>query len=221
VFPHHEAEIAQSEGVTGHQVVSCWVHGEHLMLTGTRMSKSAGNFFRITEVVEQGYDPLAFRYLTLQAKYRTKLNFSPEAMGGADHALRQLRDRVSEWSAAPDGLRGDFDERFRAALADDLDLPAAMALVSELIRSDLAAGAKARLLIEWDRVLGLDLARAPRREAVPDGAAALLSSREKARAAKDFATADRIRDELAAMGVTVTDTPDGQRWEVRRPATRE
>src|SRR5947207_2000784 len=138
VFPHHEAEIAQSEGVTGHQVVGCWVHGEHLMLSGTRMSKSAGNFFRITALVEQGFDPLAFRYLTLQAKYRAKLNFSPEAMSGADHALRQLRDRVAEWSAAPDGPRGDFDERFRAALADDLDLPGAMARVAELIRSDLA-----------------------------------------------------------------------------------
>ena len=216
VFPHHEAEIAQSEGVTGHQVVSCWVHGEHLMLSGTRMAKSAGNFFRITELVEQGFDPLAFRYLTLQAKYRTKLNFSPEAMRGADHAVRQLRDRVSEWSAVPDGPRGDLDERFRAALADDLDLPAAMALVSELIRSDLAPGAKARLLIEWDRVLGLDLARAREREALPDGAAVLLSSRERARAAKDFATADRLRNELAAMGVSVTDTPDGQKVVVRR-----
>jgi cysteinyl-tRNA synthetase len=142
-------------------------------------------------------------------------------MRGADHALGQLRDRVNEWSAAPDGAHGDFDERFRAALADDLDLPGAMALVSELSRSDLAPGAKARLLIEWDRVLGLDLARAPRRGALPDGAAALLSSREKARAAKDFATADRIRSELAAMGVRVTDTPDGQTWEVGRPVTRK
>src|SRR6266567_4831450 len=125
VFPHHEAEIAQSEGVTGHRVVGCWMHGGHLLLAGTRMAKSAGNFFRITELVERGFDPLAFRYLMLQAKYRTKLNFSPEAMRGADHAVRQLRDRVSEWSAAPDGPRGDLDERFRAALADDLDLPAA------------------------------------------------------------------------------------------------
>jgi len=216
VFPHHEAEIAQSEGVTGHQVVGCWVHGEHLMLSGTRMAKSAGNFFRITELVERGVDPLAFRYLTLQAKYRTKLNFSTEAMSGANHALRQLRDRMAEWSAAPDGPRGDLDQRFRAALADDLDLPRAMALVSELIRSDLAPGAKARLLIEWDRVLGLDLARAPEHEALPDGAAALLTSRERARTEKDFATADRLRGELAAMGVAVTDTPDGQRWEVRR-----
>ncbi len=217
VFPHHEAEIAQSEGATGHQVVSLWVHGEHLMLSGTRMAKSAGNFFRVTELADQGFDPLAFRYLALQAKYRTKLNFSPEAMQGADHALRQLRERVSDWSAAPDGPRGDYDERFRAALADDLDLPAAMALVSELLRSDLTPGAKARLLIDWDRVLGLDLARARPHDAVlPDGASALLAAREQARAAKDFATADRLRGKLAAMGVSVIDTPDGQKWEVRR-----
>ena len=217
VFPHHEAELAQSEGVTGHQVVGCWVHGEHLMLSGTRMAKSAGNFFRITELVEQGYDPLAYRYLTLQAKYRTTMNFSPEAMSGADHALRQLRDRMAEWSSAPDGPRRDYEERFRSTLADDLDLPGAMALVADLARSDLAPGAKARLLADWDRVLGLDLARARPHESLPDGAAALLSSREEARAAKDFSTADRLRGELAAMGVAVTDTPEGQKWVVRRP----
>ena len=217
VFPHHEAEIAQSEGVTGHQVVGCWVHGEHLLLGGARMAKSAGNFFRVTELAEQGFDPLAFRYLTLQAKYRTKLSFSTESMTGADHALRQLRDRVSEWSAGPDGPRGDYDERFRAALADDLDLPSAMALVAELVRSDLVRGAKARVLIDWDRVLGLDLSRTRPSESLPDGAAALLTSREQARTAKDFATADRLRNDLAALGVAVIDTPEGQKWEVRRP----
>jgi len=193
VFPHHEAEIAQSEGARGHQVVGCWLHGEHLLLSGTRMAKSAGNFFRVTELVDQGYDPLAFRYLVLQAKYRTKLNFSPEAMAGADRALRQLRDHVSDWSAGPDGERGDFEERFRDALADDLDVPAAMALVAELTRSDLAPGAKARLLTGWDSVLGLDLSRERPRAALPDGASALLTAREHASAAKDFATADRLR----------------------------
>ena len=215
VFPHHEAEIAQSEGATGHQVVSCWLHGEHLLLAGTRMAKSAGNFFRVTELVDQGFDPLAFRFLVLQAKYRTKLNFSPAAMAGADRALRQLRDHVSDWSAAPDGERGDFEERFRDALADDLDLPAAMALVAELTRSNLAPGAKARLLAGWDSVLGLDLSRERSRAALPDGASALLTAREQARAAKDFVTADRLRGELSAMGVAVTDTPGGQKWEVR------
>jgi len=222
VFPHHEAEIAQSEGVFGHQVVSYWMHGDLLMLSGTRMAKSAGNFFRITEVEEQGYDPLAFRYLTLQARYRTKLSFSPELLAGADRALRQLRARVAEWRSGPDGTGGDFGERFRASIADDVDLPAAMALVSELTRSDLAPCAKASLLLDWDRVLGLDLGRAagagvPATE-LPSGAAELLERRARAREARDFATSDRLRDELTAMGVRVTDTREGQKWEISKRA---
>ena len=212
IFPHHEAEIAQSEGVTGHRVVSVWMHGGHLFLGAARMAKSAGNFFRITDLVEQGFDPLALRYLVLQAKYRTKLSFAMDVLAGADRALRQLRQRIAAWSHGEDGPRGDFDERFRAALADDLDLPAAMALVSELVRSDLAPGAKAALLKDWDRVLGLDLHRVDKGSMLPDGAAELLAAREKARAAKDYAESDRLRDRLAALGVQVTDTPAGQRW---------
>jgi cysteinyl-tRNA synthetase len=222
VFPHHEAEIAQSEGVAGHRVVSCWMHGGLLMLGGARMAKSAGNFFRISELEERGFDPLAFRYLALQAKYRTKLNFSTEGLAGADRVLRQLRRNVAAWSdaarssAAGDAAANEYEARFREAIADDLDLPAAMALVAELARSDLADGAKARLLRSWDRVLGLDLDRAPADPSLPDGAAPLLEARDKARAAKDFATSDRLRDELAALGVSVTDTAGGQRWQTVR-----
>ena len=214
VFPHHEAEIAQSEAAAGHQVVGCWMHGGLLMLAGARMAKSAGNFFRVTELEEQGFDPLAFRYLALQAKYRTKLNFSTDGLAGADRALRQLRDRMADWSGAAnveDTRAMSFESRFREALADDLDLPAAMALVAEMNRSDVAPGAKAMLLRDWDRVLGLDLDR-PREASLPEGASELLEAREKARLAKDFQTSDRLRDELAALGVGVTDTAEGQRW---------
>ncbi|MGA7913204.1 MAG: cysteine--tRNA ligase [Candidatus Dormiibacterota bacterium] len=218
VFPHHEAEIAQSEGVTGHRVVSLWMHGGLLMLAGARMAKSAGNFFRITELEEQGFDPLAFRYLALQAKYRTKLNFSTEGLAGADRALRQLRGRVAEWSRQAGGEdEGDpWNQRFKAALADDLDLPAAMALVAELTRADVAPAVKARQLLLWDRVLGLDLDRAGPEAVLPEGAADLLTLRERARAEKDFATSDRLRDELAAIGVAVTDAPSGQTWKATR-----
>src|SRR5437899_7929130 len=192
VFPHHEAEIAQSEAVTGHRVVGLWMHGGLLLLAGSRMAKSAGNFFRITELVEQGFDPLAFRYLALQAKYRTSLNFSTEGVAGADRALRQLRDRVAEWSSQPDEDEAPawehWDSRFRAAIADDLDLPAAMALVAELVHSSAAARTKADLLESWDRVLGLDLHRTAAEQELPPGAAELLAEREKARAARDFET---------------------------------
>src|ERR1700704_3108405 len=121
VFPHHEAEIAQSEGVTGHRVVSCWMHGGLLLLAGSRMAKSAGNFFRISELAEQGFDPLAFRYLALQAKYRTKLNFRTQRLSGAGRALTQLRERIAEWSkdagaaARTSSETATFESRFRAA----------------------------------------------------------------------------------------------------------
>jgi cysteinyl-tRNA synthetase len=219
VFPHHEAEIAQSEAVTGHRVVSIWMHGGLLMLAGARMAKSAGNFFRVTELEDQGFDPLSFRYMALQAKYRTKLNFSTEGLAGADRALKQLRDRVKEWSSASeqnDAGADQLESRFRAALADDLDLPAAMALVSELSHSAIAPRTKASLLLAWDRVLGLDLERTTPEDSLPEGALSLLDSRERARAAKDFATSDRLREELAALGVTVTDTAEGQRWKAGR-----
>jgi cysteinyl-tRNA synthetase len=220
VFPHHEAEIAQSEGVTGHQVVGCWLHGEHLLLSGSRMAKSAGNFFRIQELADQGFDPLAFRYLALQAKYRTKLNFSADGLEGADRALRNLRERLQEWSGADKDSSAQSAEaaaleaRFRSAIADDLDLPAVMALVSELARSTIAPGEKAVLLRRWDSVLGLDLDRPVAGVELPAGAADLLKARDLARGAKDFVRADKLRAELAGMGVVVTDTPGGQRWKV-------
>ncbi len=220
VFPHHECEIAQSEGVTGHRVVSIWMHGGLLLMSGARMAKSAGNFFRITALEEQGFDPLAFRYLALQAKYRTKLSFSTEGLAGADRALHQLRERVAEWSrdetSAKAGAGDEWEARFRSAIADDLDLPAVMALVAELTHGQLPPRVKAALLTSWNRVLGLDLERSVAAQSLPSGAPELLEAREKARAAKDFATSDRLRDELARAGVTVTDTPEGQKWKVSR-----
>jgi cysteinyl-tRNA synthetase len=226
VFPHHEAELAQSEGATGHRVVNQWMHGGLLLLAGARMAKSAGNFFRITELVEQGFDPLAFRYLALQAKYRTKLNFSAEGLGGANRALQQLREKVAAWAAggepAPNTAETDaLEERFQAAIADDLDLPAAMALVAELMRSGIAAPDKARLLRHWDRVLGLDLDRVVPAADLPAAAAPLLKAREKARAARDFAESDRLRDALASLGVAVTDTAEGQRWKLLTGSSKQ
>jgi cysteinyl-tRNA synthetase len=224
VFPHHEAEIAQSEGATGHRVVSCWMHGGLLLLAGARMAKSAGNFFRISELEENGLDPLAFRYLALQARYRTKLDFSTAGLAGADRALTQLRQRIAGWSKDASAIDGqeagvaEFEARFRSALANDLDLPSAMALVAELARSDIAPSAKATLLRSWDLVLGLDLDRAPAEPALPDGASRLLEAREMARAEQDFVTSDRLRDELAAMGVVVTDTAEGQHWRTTKPS---
>ena len=211
VFPHHEAEIAQSEAAAGHRVVGLWMHGGLLMLSGSRMAKSAGNFFRITELEERGFDPLAFRYLALQAKYRSPLNFDLAGLAGADRALRQVRERLAEWSRQggpqDESLIQDWDSRFRAAIADDLDLPRAMALVAALAHSDLAPSSKGFLLARWDAVLGLDLNRSRPAADLPPGADRLLAERETARAARDFERADWLREELRKLGVAVADEP--------------
>jgi cysteinyl-tRNA synthetase len=218
-FPHHEDEIAQSEGALGHEVVSIWMHGEFLTMDDAKMAKSAGNIIRVAELPEKGYEPLAFRYLALTAHYRSKLDFTEEAMTAATSGLRRLRRAVGE--GAGDGVDVDlsaepmagYRARFVEAISEDLGLPAALAVAHSVAAADdLTPPQRRALLLDFDRVLGLSL-DAPA-EAVggelPAGAAELLEQRAAARAARDFATSDRLRDELAALGVEVRDTPDGQ-----------
>ncbi len=224
-FPHHEGEIAQSEGVTGQRVVSIWMHGEFLTLADAKMAKSAGNVIRVSELPEKGFEPLAFRYLALTAHYRSKLDFTEEAMHAAASGLRRLRRAVAD--GASDGAdvdlhtepMGAYRGRFVGAISEDLGLPAALATAQTVASADdLEPAQKRALLLDFDRVLGLSL-DAPPDEPItelPEGAAALLEERARARVDRDFATSDRLRDELAAMGVEVRDTPNGQETTVRR-----
>jgi cysteinyl-tRNA synthetase len=261
VFPHHEDEIAQSVPITGVVPARHWVHGAHLLMSGRKMAKSSGNFQRITELVEAGYNPLAFRYLALTARYSRKLNYSADSLAAAARALDSLRARVQALGPAPtDGpwvappvLRaaaaGDRPEgiataveghggadtypvadranapaaplseagrrlhaRFVAAIDDDLDLPVALAVVREMLRAPLAADEKRWLVLDADAVLGLDLDRVwamPRETRLPPGAKALIAARSAAREAGDWAHADALRAELAALGLEVVDYPDG------------
>jgi len=215
-FPHHEDEIAQSEGAVGHQVVNLWVHGGHLRLAGQKIAKSTGNVIRVHELVERGMDPLSFRWLTFQSRYRSEMDFSWEAMETADRRVKQLRRHMAEWAPASAEL-GEaakaFDARFREAVAADLDLPSAVVIVIELDGApDVPPGEKFSLLASWDRVLGLDLQRDFRSNWEPDEAIkARMEQRDAARAAKDYAASDRMREELSAMGLEVKDTPEGTR----------
>ncbi|MGH2721644.1 MAG: cysteine--tRNA ligase, partial [Actinomycetota bacterium] len=221
IFPHHEDEIAQSEGALGHRVVGRWLHGHHLLADGRKMSKSAQNFYTVGDLRQRGFDPLAFRYLVLQSRYRGQMNFTWEALESAQRGLDKLRRHMADWAGAgagPDVSEAGkaLDARFGEAVGDDLDTPRALVVVSELVSSDLPPAEKFHLLERWDGVLGLDLTRdveAPKAE-LPEGAAALIEQRERARQAKDWATADRMRQELAALGVSVTDTPAGPEWSI-------
>jgi cysteinyl-tRNA synthetase len=219
VFPHHEDEIAQSEAVVGHQVVATWVHGAHLLTEGRRMAKSAGNFYALADLAARGHSPLAARLLFLQARYGSQFNFTWDALAGAETTLDRLRSRMAEWSRDPrageaPGCAG-YEERFWAAVDDDLDTPRALAILHELDRDEsLPPAARLHGVAAFDRFLGLDL-DAEVGQALPVGAGELIAAREQARADRDFAAADRLRDRLAAMGVEVTDTRSGTTWRLR------
>jgi cysteinyl-tRNA synthetase len=220
-FPHHEDERAQSNGATGHEVVSTWVYGGFLQQSGEKMAKSKKNVTRVVELAEQGYDPLAFRLLCFGVRYRNEMDFSWEALDSAQTRLRRLRQRMADWSTAvrSDELSAgavEFDRRFRDAVADDLDMPRAIEVLSETVSSDLPVGDKYALLASWDSVLGLDLERAVREgsDGLAEDVQALVAERDAARAAKDFAKSDEIRDRLTSMGYEVMDTAEGTK--VRR-----
>jgi len=269
-FPHHEDEIAQSASISGQVPARHWVHGEFLLSDGRKMAKSAGNFQRITELIERGFDPLAFRYLTMTSKYGRKLEYSDRSVSAAARALASLKRRLralgdppggGAWAPPPAlvaGAAGDrpegtaagpaghgdgaafvrhdragdpeaplsaagraFHDRFAAAIDDDLDMPAALALLREVLRSALPADERRWLILDADVVLGLDLHRVwdqpppAATAAVPDEISTLLAVRAAAREGRDFAQADTIRDRLADLGWVVVDGPAGSRVQRR------
>jgi cysteinyl-tRNA synthetase len=238
VFPHHEDEIAQSEGATGSPFVRYWLHVTHLKVNGEKMSKSKRNDFTIGQLLDMGHAPSSIRFLLLQAHYRKELNFSFDGLRDAKTSVQRLLDfhrRLDEAStqdAAPDsglqGIAADALAAFEEALDDDLNTPNAFAALFPFVRDVNAAldrapavspadlDAARRALARMDDVLGiLVLAAAEARNV--DGSFAhwverLVSERQHARGRRDFAAADAIRDELAAAGVVVEDTPAGPRW---------
>jgi len=215
-FPHHEDERAQSEAAVGHPVVRHWVHGEHLLFEGRKMAKSTGNVVLVPDVAERGHDPLALRLSYLGSRYRTQINLTWDEIAAADKTLARWRDRVRVWAESPSKpMCAEYEERFRNAVDDDLDTPAALQVLRDVEKdATIPDGAKFEMFAWFDMVLGLDLVRDVGKPApsLPEGAQALLDERAGARAAKDWAAADRLRDDLAALGVQVRDTAAGQEW---------
>jgi cysteinyl-tRNA synthetase len=220
-FPHHEDERAQSEAAVGHDVVRRWVHGEHLLAEGRKMAKSTGNVILVRDVADRGHDPLAVRLFYLTGRYRQQMNLTWDALAGADRRLTRWRTKVADWAEAPStAMCADYVERLTAAFDDDLDTPTALVALADLEKDpDIPAGSKFETFAWVDRVLGLDLVRdvgKPRAstEDLPDGARELIDRRAGARASKDWSASDALREQLAALGVTVTDGTDGQSWTV-------
>ncbi len=219
-FPHHEDEIAQSQGVSGKQPVQVWMHGEYLILGSVKMSRSKGIVFLLSKLQEQGIDPMAYRYLLLTAHYRSKLNFTDDSITAAQNGLNNLRADIAAlpavdttktqqgWSTEAQQVH----DAFQQAINDDLDLPTALSLTRELARNNkIAPEERHRLILDFDRVLGLRLdtveANAPR--TLNDEVLALVRQRDEARAARNWKRSDEIRDALKAQGYEVRDTPKG------------
>jgi len=218
-FPHHEDEIAQSQGVSGKKPVRVWMHGEFLDWGNLKMSRSKGNVVLLSTLKEWGFDPMAFRYLLLTAHYRTKLNFIEESITAAQNGLNNLRDdlaslpvepaeQAQSWSEAAQRVR----DAFHTAINDDLDLPTALSITREVVRDNTIAPAeRRRLVLDFDRVLGLrlDMVEAKTPRVLSDEALALVRERDEARAARDWKRSDQLRDQLKEMGFEVRDTPKG------------
>jgi cysteinyl-tRNA synthetase len=235
IFPHHENEIAQSEAATGQRFVRTWLHNAHLQLAGQKMARREGNVHRPADVLAHGYRPAALRYALLATHYRASLEFSDEALDHAAAAVERLTTAVAALEAYADeaGNDGTLDElladsrsRFIAALDDDLNVSAALAAMFDLVRelnrridgrslSTADARRAAAALRDLDRVLAI----IDEAGELPPGAADMLEQRQAARAARDWPTSDRLRDELATMGVIVEDTRDGQRWRLSSEVT--
>ena len=224
IFPHHEAEIAQSEGVTGLPFVRLWMHCKHLQVEGTKMAKSSGNFFTLRDLMEKQWTGREVRYALISVKYREPLNFTFEGLAAARSALV----RLDEWSgrilqAAASATEEAFLdipelEAFGSALDDDLNISAALAAVFDVIRETnrrLDAGrispAEAKGLTAWLAGVQSVLALEPDEAAIPEEVTLLVQRRADARAAKDWKASDAIRDEIAAHGWTLKDTKDGQK----------
>jgi cysteinyl-tRNA synthetase len=214
IFPHHEDEIAQSEAALGHPVVGCWLHTQHLLVDGVKMAKSSGNTYTLADLRKHGFEPLAFRYLCLTVQHRHRLNFTFASLRAAAAGLRGLREAAflmgRDGGAGETGATDEWRRWFWDAVEDDLGVAQALGVTWEMLSSDLPPAARGRLLLEFDEVLGLDLAGvAASGQAIPEPVRVLVERREDRRREGDFAAADGLREKIRAAVYEVRDTRRG------------
>jgi cysteinyl-tRNA synthetase len=209
-FPHHENERAQSNALTGSETVTHWIHGEHLLFEGRKMSKSAGNVLLLQDIIDRGLDPLAARLAFLENRYRSQMDLTWASLDAAHVTLRRWRMLVQSGQPHTEVVA---DQDFLTAIYADLDTPRALQRLRAVEKSTtLTPAEKAGIFRFADHILGLDLERVPEKRDLTEVQSQLLSQRESARAAKDFVESDRLRTILEESGLEIQDGPQGQSW---------
>jgi len=210
---HHTNEIAQTEAATGKSLAKYWMHGEFLILKEEKMSKSLGNIITLKTLEEQGYDPVAYRYLCLTAHYRMPLTFSWEALDGAKNSLNRLREKIQELkSDKKTKHEKKYVKQFRDAVNDDLNMPIALSILWEVLKDDALNDAdKKEVVKEADKVLGLDLLKKPKAEKIPQEILKLIKKREQARKQKDWKRSDKLRNQIKSLEYSIEDLEKGYR----------
>lgn len=208
---HHTNEIAQSEAATGEKFANVWVHNEHLLVNGQKMSKSLKNFYTLKDLEAKGVEPLTLRYLYLTAHYRDKLNLTWESLQAAQNAINNLRQEIRAWDQ-PEEVDVQYYQKFLQSANNDLNMPQALAVMWEMVRSDLPSGKKSATLLKMDQVFGLKLDEFIGKPLeIPSEVQKLIKERENARKSKDFKKADNLRHQIKKLGFEVEDTPAGPR----------
>ena len=206
-FPHHENERAQSNAVIGKEAVDLWVHGEHLLFEGRKMSKSSGNVVLVEDLLSKGIDPLALRLCFLENRYRSQMDLTWNSLQAADETLKRWRTKMSEWGSSSEATS---DQEIADAFSNDIDTPRAILRLREIEKSNLED--KRGLFLYADQVLGLDLGRPIIARELTSQMQKLLDERIKARSEKRWADSDELRVQLENLGLQIKDTAEGQSW---------
>jgi cysteinyl-tRNA synthetase len=225
MFPHHTNEIAQSESYLGHKWCNYWFHSNHLNDRAGKMSKSKGAVLTVSLLQEKGYDPLVYRFFCLQSHYRKPLEFSFDVLDSNVQVFNKLVKRVAELKndgAVDENVKAEFEGKFRDAVSNDLNTSMAITVLYDALKADTNDATKLALVESFDRVLSLDLighakALSEGSDVDPELAKYVeeqIAKRAEAKKAKDFATADAIRDELLKKGVEIKDTREGVKWQI-------
>jgi len=216
-FPHHENERAQSNSAINAEAVALWVHGEHLLFEGRKMSKSAGNVVLVSDLITKGLDPLSLRVCLLENRYRSQMDLTWQSLNAANQLLERWRSKIAQWSSDVNInqtiMAENVDQIFKD-FCSDLDTPRAMQKLREIEKNEqISDASKSAIFTKVDQVIGLDLTRQPKPKAqLNEEQNQLLELRKSSRTEGNFAESDRLRDLLKSQGIEVRDNPDGQSW---------